>query len=292
VIAGSVSAWAGGIVYCGIVAATRNRCDWHRAGQWTERFGRWCASAGMPAFPGTCRLHRAEVLSVRGDLHEAAREVEQLGALLARIAPWAEGDAYRVLGDILLVQGDLAAAEAAFRQAHRLGWEPQPGLARLQFARGRPDAAMRGLERALKQSNWVMRERRAQLLATLVRVALAAGEPQRARDALRELEEDPPSWSTPALAAMVDHARGELALAEGGRSEACALLRQALQQWLDIGAPVAAADVRVRLAEVLHADGDAEGAELELAAAEQVLDRFGAGALRTRCEALRHCLHR
>jgi len=292
VISGAVSAWAGGIVYCGIISATRNRCDWNRAGQWTEKFTEWCGASGMPAFPGTCRLHRAEVLGVRGELATAGREVEALGELLSRIAPWAEGDAYRVLGDFHLMRGDLNAAEIAFRRAHALGWEPQPGLARLQLARGKPEAAMRGLERALLDDDWALRERRGQLLSTLVHAALAAGEPEVAQRALDELERNPALWSTAALAAMVDDARSALASHHGQRSEAIVWLRRALQRWLEVGAPLGVADVRVRLAEQLVAEGDDDAAELELSAAEASCEQLGSTAFCARCAAVRETLNR
>ncbi|MCL4801438.1 MAG: winged helix-turn-helix domain-containing protein [Burkholderiales bacterium] len=288
--AGEVSPWVGGLLYCGVIAATRHRCDWQRAGQWTDEFTRWCGASGMAAFPGTCRLYRAEILGVRGELAEAARELEELAGVLSRIAPWAEGDAHRILGEIHLARGELDAAEAAFRRAHALGWYPQPGLARLQLARGRPDAAVRGLEQALADHDWAIRERRGQLLATLALAALAAGAPERAREALGDLDGAAHLWSTPALAAMVATARAELALHERRRGEAVALLRQSLKQWHDIGARLDCAEVRLRLAEVLAADGDRDAAELELAAAEALADRLGAARLRSRGAALRRAL--
>src|SRR4030095_14829541 len=100
-------------------------------------------ASSMPAFPGTCQLHRAAVLSVRGELDRAASEVRAAANLLASAAPWAEGDAYCVLGDIQLSIGDVEGAEASFKQAHALGWDPQPGLARLHLLTGRPPLAAR-----------------------------------------------------------------------------------------------------------------------------------------------------
>ncbi len=79
--------------------------------------------------------------------------------------PWADGDTSRILGDLRLAQGDLDGAEAALRRAHERGWESQPGLAMLQAARGEPDAAIRGLGRALAEGHWALRQRRALLLA-------------------------------------------------------------------------------------------------------------------------------
>ena len=102
VLGGGISRWVGALVYCGVIWACRNRADWNRAAEWNEQFSRWCSRKGMSAFPGTCRLHRAEILSIRGDLAEAEREIAASTALLPCWAPWAAGDAHRVLGDLRL----------------------------------------------------------------------------------------------------------------------------------------------------------------------------------------------
>jgi len=129
-----------------------------------------------------------------------------------------------------------------------------------------------------------------QRVVSLARSALAAGPPGRAREALGELDGEPHHSSTPALAAMVATARAELALHERRRGEAVALLGQSLKQWHDIGARLDCAEVGLRLAEVLAADGDRDAAELELAAAEALADRLGAARLRSRGAALRRAL--
>src|SRR5438552_885083 len=74
-LGGAVSPWVGGTVYCGIIWGCRNRADWQRAAQWTGQFMRWCDRGRLTSYPGLCRLHRAEVLSVLGDLEEAEREL-------------------------------------------------------------------------------------------------------------------------------------------------------------------------------------------------------------------------
>jgi tetratricopeptide (TPR) repeat protein len=285
-----VSLWVVGWVYCSVITASRNRCDWLRAMQWTQAFADWCCASRMTAFPGTCRLYCAEVRGVRGDLVAAADEVHRTAALLAQAAPWAEGDAYRVLGEIRLICGDLAGAEAAFRRAHALGWEPQPGLARLQMAQGQPQQALRGLERALGDSNWALCERRAQLLCTLVHAALAAGEAERAREALRQLESDPPLLAPQALQGLAAQARAELDWHEQRHAEAIQHLRQAVRHWHAVGAPAGEAEARVRLAECLRADGDIAAAELELYALESNPVLAGVAGLHGRMAALREGL--
>lgn len=287
---GGVSLWVVGWVYCSVITASRNRCDWLRAVQWTQAFAEWCRASRMTAFPGTCRLYCAEVRGVRGDLVAAADEVHRTAALLAQAAPWAEGDAYRVLGEIRLTCGDLAGAEAAFRRAHALGWEPQPGLARLQMAQGQPQQALRGLERALADSNWALCERRAQLLCTLVHAALAAGEAERAREALRQLESDPPLLAPQALQGLAAQARAELDWHEQRPAGAIQQLRQAVRHWHAVGAPAGEAEARVRLAECLHADGDLAAAELELYALESSPVLAAVAGLHGRMAALRSTL--
>ena len=49
--------------------------DWLRAAQFADVFFEWSRASRMPAFPGTCQLHRAAVLGVQGELERAAGRV-------------------------------------------------------------------------------------------------------------------------------------------------------------------------------------------------------------------------
>ncbi len=287
VLAEKVSPRVGGLVYCGLIWSCRNNADWERAAQWTEHFTKWCTRFGLDSFPGTCKLHRAEVLSVRGALGEALREIKTACETFATIAPWAEGDAYRVLGDLLLTRGDTEDAASAYRRAHELGWDPQPGLALLQLAAGRSEEAILGLERALDDPGWPNRQRRGQLLAHLVVVAVSAGKPDRARTALAELDRRPELSVTPALQAMVAHARAEVAGADRDLASAVRWLRTAIRSWRDVGSPIRVAQLRLRLAEVLRESGDRAGAELELDAAEAAARALDLRPLLAACAAAR-----
>ena len=286
---GGVRSWVAGWALCSILYAARNRCDWLRAAQFAEAFSEWSRASRMPAFPGTCQLHRAAVLGVRGELAAAAAEVRAAATLLAEVAPWAEGDAHCVLGEIQLALGDTEGAAASFRQAHALGWDPQPGLARLHLMNGQPQLAQRGLERALDDGDWTQRERRGQLLCLLVHAALAADDASRAREALDTLRTDPQLLTTEALQAMYAQAQAELALHERDAKQATAHLRRAIKHWREVGSPVGETDARTRLAECLLQDGDVAGAELELHAAEAKLASIAA-AYRPRIDALRRAL--
>jgi DNA-binding winged helix-turn-helix (wHTH) protein/ATP/maltotriose-dependent transcriptional regulator MalT len=286
---GGVRSWVAGWALCSILYAARYRCDWLRAAQFAEMFFAWSRACSMPAFPGTCQLHRAAVLGVRGELDRAASEVRSAATLLADAAPWAEGDAYCVLGDIQSSTGDFEAAEASYRQAHSLGWNPQPGLARLHLLTGRPELAQRGLERALEESDFTLRERRGQLLCLLVHAAVGAGDIERARKALQAVNDEPAIVTSEALQAMHCAASAELAAATGDFRLAVQGLTRAVRHWREVGSPVGEAEARVRLAECLLQDGDVTGAEMEVHAVEAALSA-ASQPHRARVRALREAL--
>jgi tetratricopeptide (TPR) repeat protein len=273
-----------------MIFTCRNRADWRRAAEWTERFNRLCDEAGLASFPGTCRLHRAELLHVGGALSEALGEASRVCEELARNAPWAEGDGYQLVGDLHLARGALDAAETAYQRAHELGWDPQPGLALLHLARGRARAGLRALQRTLAANDWSSRQRRGLLLSNLVPIALAANAPEVAREALDELDGHPELWHTPGLQAAVTEARAALLRHEGDPVSAAIAWRRAVHLHQEAHSPLAAARARIRLADALLAQEDAEGAELELHAAERALSGSGAAPLEMELRAVRERL--
>jgi DNA-binding winged helix-turn-helix (wHTH) protein len=135
-LAGTVSAWVSGIVFCSVIWAYLDRGDLIRATQWTDQFTRWTKQNHGFGSPGLCRLHRGEVMCAQGDLARAESEIKQARTLLAASTQYAEGDACRVLGEIRFLRGDYRGAEEAFRQAHELGWNSLPGWARASRDQG------------------------------------------------------------------------------------------------------------------------------------------------------------
>jgi DNA-binding winged helix-turn-helix (wHTH) protein len=286
VLAGDVSPLIGGIVYCGLIAGCCNSGDWPRAGQWTESFRRWCERKRLRTFAGSCILHRAEVFAARGQLSSAISELQAGAELLRRSAPWAEGDAYRVLGDVYLARGEFERCEEAYRNAHEHGWDPYPGYAMLQYYRGNADAALRGLQRACEQTDWVAGERRGNYLACMVTIAALSGRRERAERLLSELDAQPELWSRGAVHAFVVRARGELAMATGDTGTAQAHFRSAARALAELDLPVESALVRISLARALLQQGDADGAEMELTAAKRVFVRAQASLYLNMCESL------
>lgn len=281
-LSGAAGLRTGGLIYCGFIWVCCNLGDWQRASQWSDSFTRWCARGGMTRFSGLCQLHRAEVLSVSGQAQEAEREIRVACDQLESYSPYALGDAHRILGDLHLLRGNLEQAEAAYRTAHELGWDPQPGLALLQAERGNAQNAIRTLLRSLDDRGWALRQRRGLLLAVLAIIASQYGDRDTTRFAMQELDRHPDLWSSEFHGGAVARARAEFAVLEGDTGEAVSAMRNAIRGWQTARAGLNLAICRLRLAELLADQGDVPGALLELDAAERI---FAAASAPSRVEA-------
>ncbi|MFI7014031.1 LuxR C-terminal-related transcriptional regulator [Streptomyces sp. NPDC050164] len=284
--AGELSSFFTGWVYCLGLQQCMACADLERAAEWTDAAMRWCAA--MPAennYRGLCRVHRVEVLALRGSwpeaVAEALRTCEELLPYERRIA----AEAFYVTGEIQRHRGELAAAEEAYARAHELGRDPQPGLALLRLTQGRAQAAAAMLRPALaghEGTPWAGSLGRCRLLAAQVEIALALGRLEEARAAAGELDELAREWQrrrgsvTTPLDASAAAAGGAVAFAERDPDRALPLLHRALALWLGLDVPYEAAQVRMALAAVDRTAGDEEGARMELRAARQTFQRLGA----------------
>jgi ATP/maltotriose-dependent transcriptional regulator MalT len=261
--------------------------DLRRAGEWTDAALRGCEdlpSAEAP-FRGLCRIHRVEIAVLRGDWVEAEAQARLTCDELVSYEPHCGGMAFDATGEVLRRRGDLPGAEVAFARAHELGYEPQPGRALLELARGQTGAAAAGLRLALA-SGVAASFRRARLLAALVEVSIAIGELERAAAAVAELEALAERLQTAAVHATAAGAIGALRLAEGDAEGAVSSLRRAVTTWQGLGAPYEAALTRELLATAANRVGDTSGAQLELEVAHAVFTRLGATADVRRTERL------
>ncbi|HEV3474950.1 MAG TPA: adenylate/guanylate cyclase domain-containing protein, partial [Actinomycetota bacterium] len=242
---------------------------------WTEAAQRWCERQSINGFPGVCRVHRAEIIRLRGNWLEAQQEVEQACTELTNHGiPRMAADGFYEIGEIRLKMGDLRAASDAFSQAHELGKEPQPGLAVLRSQEGKTDAAWSGIHRALEEE--AERPARARLLPPAVSIALAAGETESAHAAADELEQIADGFGSTALQAAAATARAEVQLAEGDAAKAVKSARRGWQLWQEVEAPYEAARARVVLGQAYRAGGDDDAARPELQAARATFERLGA----------------
>jgi DNA-binding CsgD family transcriptional regulator len=285
VIAGELGTFYTGVVYCNVIAACLEVSDVGRLGEWNEAARQWCESLPSDApFPAICRVNRAEAASLRGAWPEAEAEASRATRELS-FNPRVAARAFYETGEIRRRVGNLAGAEAAFARAHELGAQPQPGLALLRLAQGKPDAAMQALRVALADEP-AGRPRRARLLAAQVEVALAAGDLDIAGQASRELDEIAGRLGTPALDAGAAAAGGALRLAEGDLPRALERLRAACATWQELRLPYETAQARLLYGAALRRAGSEEDALLELRAALAAFERLGAAGDAAKAAAL------
>jgi class 3 adenylate cyclase len=273
-VSGELGPYATGWIYCIVISTTSAIADWQRAGQWTEAAKRWCERQSINGFPGICRVHRAEIMRLRGAFSDAEAEAvmatEELGTFNIAIASYA----FKELGEIRLRTGDLDGAEEAFRQANELGASPQPGLALVQLQRGKAEAAASQLKRALAEGGDPLD--RARLLPFLVEVALETGDRDSAAAAVDELGEIAGAFSGPAMRAAVAGSRALLRLHDGDLPSAEIDAKDARRLWKEADVLYEAARVGITLGDVYLAEGDRDAASFEYSTAQATFDKFGA----------------
>ncbi|WP_202619070.1 hypothetical protein [Ornithinimicrobium cavernae] len=273
-----------GIVYCELVCALQGLAQYDLAEEWTAAMEQWSRGNAVGSLHGRCRVHRAEILRLRGRCHEAEAEAlaacEELRPYVRRELGWPLTE----LGGIRLRMGDVAGAGEALLSAQQCGWDPQPALALMLLARGDVASASASICDALEHPTWVpSKERpphsdlqRAPLLAAQVEIGLTAADVDRARAASEELNTIAERFHSTALSAAAEHARGRVLLADGDPVQAQHRFSEAVQLWSDVGAPYEAAVARLGLADACDASGSTHRARLERRTATEIIERIQA----------------
>ena len=256
-VSGDLDPLSTGVVYCELVCALQGLALYDVAEEWTEAMERWCKTNAIGSLHGRCRVHRAEILRLRGSCSEAETEAlgacEELRLYLRREMGWPLTE----LGRIRLRRGDIEGAEEALLAAHHAGWDPQPGLALVRLAQGDAAAAAASIRDALEHPMRVpFKERppdtdlqRAPLLEAQVEIEIAAGDIARARSAADELSRVAARFDSKALVAGATLAQGRVRLAEGDATDAERFCAEAAQLWSEVGAPYEAAVARAVFAD-------------------------------------------
>jgi DNA-binding CsgD family transcriptional regulator len=275
-VAGELTPVVTGIVYCTSIVSCDRVFALERVREWTAALSTWVA--GQPQlglFNGHCMVHRAEVMQMNGHWPEAADEARRAVVRCVRnIEREAAGRAHYQQAEIHRLRGAFVEADAAYLEASRAGFEPQPGLALLRLAQGDTAAAANASQRIVAAT----RDRlgRLRFLPAHVEILLAAGDIEAARAASQELQQTAESLGTEVVAAIAAHAQASIELALENPGAALEPARRAFRFWQKTGAPYLAARLRVSLGRACTALGDAEGAALEFQCARETFEKLGA----------------
>ena len=278
-ICGELRPYSTGIVYCIAISSCRDLGDFRRAAEWTEEANRWCDRIDVTGFPGACRIHRAEIMRLRGDWAKAEQQAVEACEELHDFERSITASGHYEIGEIRRRRGDFAAAEEAYRTTHELGRTAQPGLALLRLAEGKVDGAVAGITRTLDEvTDRLMRLRH---LPAYVEIAVAASDLKSARAAAEELESLVDSFKiggrrAPAFDAAVHMAAGRIKLAEGDNLGAAEALGRARDDWQEVGAPYETAEARMLLGVAFRRQSDEHAATVELESALATFARLGA----------------
>jgi DNA-binding NarL/FixJ family response regulator len=277
VVGGELEPHAAGYVYCAMIGVCSKLGDYRRAADWTEATLRWCERHSVPAFPGVCRVHKAELMRLAGSLTDAEQEARMACEELPRFNFYAGlGPANYEIGEVRRRLGDYAEAEKAYAQARQYGRDPEPGLSLLRLAQGNLQAATAGIRQALTEGgeNHCIRVR---LLAAQAEIALAAQDLETATASADELEDLLDQFRSEPLQAMAAGVRGAVHLARGEHEAALRELRRSQKMWQDVRAPYEVAEMRLLQARALRELGNEEAAMSEALAAREAFERIGAG---------------
>jgi len=284
-VSGALDPLSTGVLFCELVCALQGLAQYDRAEEWTEAMERWSRTNAIGSLHGRCRVHRAEILRLRGRCDEAETEAlaacEELRPYLRRELGWPLSE----LGRIRLHKGDLAGAEDALIASDQLGWQAHPGLALVWLDRGDAATALSALRDTLARPSFVPSKEqppntalwRAPLLEAKVEVEVVAGDPDRAREAADELAEIASRYESTALRASAATAQGRVCLAYSDPEGAERAFTDAARLWNQVGAPYELARARLGLADAYEASGREPSAARERAAARAALDQLAQG---------------
>jgi DNA-binding NarL/FixJ family response regulator len=276
VLGDELSPFATGLVYCIVLSTCHDVGDVGRASEWTAAAVRWSAERGRASwYPGLCRLHQCELRSLRGEWADAEREAQGVAQELAPFGDYLLAEVAYLTGEIRRRRGDDDGAAEAFRRAHELGLDPQPGLALLRLAQGEVRAAVAALRlAALGAPGGPLHH--ARLLSAQVEAELAVGDVDGAAHAVDRLEDLAASTRSRLVDALALLARGTVLLASDDAARALRHARDACRALHELVCPYEQAQARVLAGSAARRLGDADTSRLELESARACFARLGA----------------
>jgi DNA-binding NarL/FixJ family response regulator len=251
-----------GLASCYMIAGCEHVRDYDRAVQWCARLKVFCAKWRLQPLSAVCRTQYASICLWRGTWLEAEQELRAAAGELEASRPAMSSDAVVRLAELRRRQGRLVEATRLFDAA---GSHPLAliGTAEIALDRGDSRAAADLAARYLRRLPAHNRTDRSTGLELIVRAQSAEGDLAGARTALAELTAIASLMMTRPLRGMASRAAGWAALAAGQPEEARRHLEDAVDHFLQSGAPFELASARLGLARAL-----AESRRIEEAAAE------------------------
>ncbi|MDX1577133.1 MAG: LuxR C-terminal-related transcriptional regulator [Gemmatimonadota bacterium] len=267
----SAVAWA----CCYLIAACDDVRDIERAAAWCRRVMSFCERWGVQPVFLSCRTRYASILTWQGRWEAAERELEGALSEAERVSPPLERAGAARLGELRRRQGDLDAAENAFRRA---GEHPLAllGQAAVALDRGDPELAYELATRLLRRSTDTDATARADALLLQTRAAFDLDRTETVADAVDELERRAERAGTSPLRATAAFARGLLCRARREREEALAALEEAVSLYDAGGAPFEAGEARIELGRTLLELGRERAGRRELELAGEAFAELGA----------------
>jgi DNA-binding NarL/FixJ family response regulator len=264
-----------GLASCYMIAACDRVRDYDRALQWCARLKAFCAKWGLHPLFAVCRTQYASLCMWRGTWMEAEQELTAATDELAASRPAMTADGLVRLAELRRRQGRLVEATALFDQAepHALA---SLGRAELAFDRGDAKTAAELGERYLRRIMPQSRTDRAAGLDLLVRAYVALDRRDAAQTALAELTAIATLVQTAPLRATASLAAGALAAGAGDHDTARRHLEDAVDLFLQSGAPFEVARARLDLGRAFAALGRLDAAAGEARRAIEILTELKA----------------
>ena len=264
-----------GLASCYMIAGCEHVRDYDRAVQWCSRLKVFCAQWGLHPLSAVCRTQYASICVWRGTWLEAEQELRAAAGELEACRPAMAADAVVRLAELRRRQGRLVEAARLFDAAG-----PHPlaliGTAELALDRGDARAAADLAERYLRRLPPQNRTDRSTGLELIVRARAADADLEAARTALAELSAIAALMNTRPLRAFASRAAAWVALAEHRPDDARRHLEDAVDHFLESGAPFELANARLGLARALAQGGRTDEAAVEAQRALHLLGELKA----------------
>jgi len=270
-VSGEIDADATGRNYCNMLSICDQIADYERAAEWSEAAEAWCTSHSDSAYPGICRITRAELKWLKGDWQDATADLRRAVDELTGFTPIIGAALYQI-GEVQLRAGNLDGAEESFRSANEHAFPPLPGMAMLLLARGDADAGEQLLLDALISRPQPLV--RARFLPALIDIECALGRFEEASTFIGELEQTAELCDSTAMRAQAADRRGVLALMTDDVDAAALSFQAAIKGWSGLRMPYESAQSRLHLGEAHRKRGNDAGAAMETEAATATLARL------------------